>query len=110
LTPINLYQCFESLDELLPKDFMEEIINGPENKLILHHHTLGRQIRNKWGLWTKSELYKYFNGLGIHHPDDMSSIILTSYWRVKNKKPINLDEQIKFHLDWWKNTIETDGI
>jgi len=46
------------------------------------------------GLWTKSDLRKFFEEKGIFHPDDMSGIILTSYHRRLNGKHIALSDQI----------------
>lgn len=44
----------------------------------------------------------WFNQVGIYHPDDMSGIILDSFWRKLNNKPIGLDEQIKYYQDYWR--------
>lgn len=67
------------------------------------HHGFGTGLRNDWGLWTGSELSKWFNKKGIYHPDDMTSIILTSIHRVFNNKEINLRCQIKKCRDYWDN-------
>jgi len=67
----------------------------------LYHMSMGLWMRNNWGLWKGSRLAKWFNAQGIIHPDDMSGIILTSFWRHLNNKPIGLDEQVKFYQDWW---------
>jgi hypothetical protein len=56
---------------------------------------MGLTIRNCWGLWGHSRLAKYFNELGIDHPDDMSGIILTSLWRELNHLPMDLAGQIQ---------------
>lgn len=40
---------------------------------ILFHDSVGRWMRNTWGLWDDdSELRKFFNSIGIFHADDMS--------------------------------------
>jgi hypothetical protein len=49
-------------------------------------------------------LAKWFNRHGIVHPDDMSGIILTSYWRRLNGKPIALASQVKYFQDYWKES------
>jgi len=36
---------------------------------------------NTLGLVERKELVDYFNSIGTYHPDDMSGIILTSYYR-----------------------------
>lgn len=58
------------------------------------HHTVGQWIRNEWGLWTQSKLKDYFVQMGLTHPDDMSSVIITSYHRHLNGKPLHIEEQV----------------
>ena len=57
------------------------------------HHGLGMWIRNNWGLWRNSKLKRYFLDRGILHPDEMSSIILSSYHRYLNNNQTGLDGQ-----------------
>jgi hypothetical protein len=91
--------AFSSIKE--EKD--EPIING-------YYFSLGMYLRNNWGLWKgENKLVKYFNNLGIYHPDDMSSIIITSFHRHLNKKDIKLEEQIKYYQDFWKKVGYKDG-
>lgn len=59
-------------------------------------------MRNNWGLWSGSRLAKYFNEMGIFHPDDMSGIILTSFHRHLNGKDLQLDQQIKYYQEYWE--------
>ncbi len=69
------------------------------------HFSLGRWMRNSWGLWSgDSDLAKFFHSLGIKHADDMSGIILTSAHRALNNKDIKLDEQVQFYKKYWKKT------
>jgi len=63
-------------------------------------------LRNNWQLWGGSRLSKYFNNLGIFHPDDMSGIILDSYHRYLTDKEIKLEEQINFYQEYWRNANE----
>jgi hypothetical protein len=59
-------------------------------------------IRNGWELWKgKNQISRFFKSKGISHPDDMSSIILTSFHRELNNKPIDLDEQIGVYKEYW---------
>jgi hypothetical protein len=66
------------------------------------HHGVGTHIRNEWGLWHGSVLAKWFNARGIYHPDDMSGIIIDTFWRTVNDKPIELEAQIKHCQDFWE--------
>jgi hypothetical protein len=72
------------------------------------HFGFGMWIRNNWCLWGGSRLSKYFNDLGIFHPDDMSSIILTSYHRYLNGEEIRLQEQIDHIKAYWLEMQEPE--
>ena len=63
--------------------------------------TRGRCLRNAWGLWGGSPLAKFFNTRGVHHPDDMSGIIMTSLWRRLHGAPIKLEEQAAAAKRYW---------
>jgi len=100
--PKDLDDCFTELDKKLSKEDIEKIKGGSEQQTIgLYHFGLGRWMRNNWGLWGGSRLSKWFKEKGVWHPDHMSSIILTSFWRHLNNKPIMLDEQIRHYQDFW---------
>ena len=101
MIPANLEECFVTLSKELNVLQIGLIKTLPESKMISLHRTLGLKIRNDWGLWTNSKLKNYFNEVGITHPDDMSSIIITSFWRRLNNLPINFDEQVQFYKDEW---------
>lgn len=99
--PKDISQCLISLDHLLSKEDREQARKDPEFAL-MYHHSLGRQLRNDWGLWRGSKLKIYFQKLGIDHADDMSGIILTSYHRWLNNRTIELNKQIKEYQDYWE--------
>ncbi len=100
--PKNLDDCFVQLEKILQPADLEKMKVGSEKDMILYHRSLGLWMRNNWGLWSGSRLKQYFNELGIHHPDDMSGIILDSFWRHLHGQPIRLEEQIKSYQDYWK--------
>jgi hypothetical protein len=83
--PKDLNDCFTELTRILPAAEIEKLRNIPESELIDYHLGLGMWIRNNWGLWGGSRLSRWFNAQGIYHPDDMSGIILTSFWRYLNE-------------------------
>lgn len=107
--PKNLEECFEELinNILFDEDYCA-IKSEEEEDLCLYHHSLGRYLRNEWGLWHGSRLAKWFNDKGINHADDMSAIILTSFWREINSELIRLDEQIKEYQLYWEE-VEKNG-
>ena len=67
------------------------------------HFSTGTWIRNNWGLWSGSALSQYFNSLGIHHPDDMSSVVLTCYYRHLKQQNFELEKQLKYYQDYCGN-------
>jgi hypothetical protein len=98
----TLEECFAELDNLLSDEDKKYIQNSDSEKIMIDfHHSLGQHLRNSWDLWKESPLSNYFNKLGIDHPDDMSGIILDSYWRMKHNEPIALNAQIQHYKDYW---------
>lgn len=101
--PKDLQDAFRELDRILAADVREEMRAGSEDDMIGYHHGLGLWIRNEWGLWADSRLAKYFEGSGIRHPDDMSGIILVSYWRHVHGVDLRLDEQVAWYVAYWES-------
>lgn len=102
MIPTNLEECFKELHKIAFDKDLAEIKSRPENDMIEFHHTLGRRIRNEWGLWSGGPLQDYFKGLGLWHADDMSGVILTSFYRHLNNLPLDIEGQVKYYLDYWK--------
>lgn len=75
--PINLYDSYRVLDELFGDSLKAEIRNSSE--MINFHFSIGIWLRNHWGLWNCSRLYKFFKENNIRHPDDMSYVIMEGY-------------------------------
>lgn len=123
--------CNKYVDDYIPKDLNDAIHCldcrwSEENKKSFKekdedsaatelHHGTGTALRNGWGLWKgKNKLYRFFKAKGVFHPDDISSIIITSFHRFLNGQPLNLDAQISFYIDYWeksrKKAAEEDEI
>ncbi len=104
--PRNLEEAFIELKKMLRPDLLKEMKEGSEQDMVQYHMGLGLWMRNNWSLWAGSRLGKYFNGIGISHPDDMSGIILDSFWRHLNAKPIRLEEQVAYYQRFWRVNAE----
>jgi hypothetical protein len=103
IIPKDLEECIKFLKEKILKEELEEIKNMTEDEFIgTYHHGFGTSLRNSWGLWQDSILVRYFNKMGIQHPDDMSGIIMKSFHRTLNKKPTKLREQVEYYKNYWK--------
>lgn len=77
--------------------------NLPDSNLAMINHSTGMWARNAYGLWTRTCLVEYFWSKGIFHPDDMSAIMLTTYHRYLNGKPLELEKQIAMYQQFWKD-------
>ena len=83
----SIKEAIDILDNMLDKNkkderlYIQSMIN--ENDMTVYHQTVGRDIRNQWGLWEekpnklKEELKNFGCGL---HPDDMSMFILKIFY------------------------------
>ncbi len=101
--PKDLEDCFKQIDSFWDDSTKVEVKQWKEDELSSRAHLgFGMWMRNNWQLWGGSRLSKYFNDLGIYHPDDMSGIILDSYHRYLTGNDIKLEEQIKYYQDYWK--------
>lgn len=107
--PKDLDDCFKQINSFWNDSTKTKVKNWKEDEFTGKVHlSFGMWMRNNWQLWGGSRLSKYFSDLGIHHPDDMSGIILDSYHRYLNKTDIKLDEQVKYYQDYWENSKKAE--
>lgn len=84
--PATPKDAIQVLDIIIPEED-KEYLRTEENAAIKIHHSLGRWIRNNWGLWgDESPLKNYFLQHGINHPDDMSNDIIETYIKYLKTK------------------------
>lgn len=85
--PETLDAAIEALDKLLGDEDRDHILRAedPGKAVVRMHHSLGRHIRNEWGLWQGSALAQFMRARGTSHPDDMSHEIIMEW--VKSKMP-----------------------
>lgn len=88
-------------DELAKIDSMET-----ETEMIEYHFSLGMSMRNTWGLWGYSPLAQHMNKLGFHHADDISSVILETFWCKRHKKDFRLKERAAAYDTYWKASAQ----
>ncbi len=99
--PGNLEEAWAALEKNLTIEDRQKLKTISEDELIGMNFFGSMGIRNDWGLWRGSRLAKYFNDLGIYHPDDMSQIILQTFLCHINNQPIRLDERIAYFKEFW---------
>ncbi|WP_460484376.1 DUF6794 domain-containing protein [Capnocytophaga sp. HP1101] len=94
--PKTLTDCLQFLDHQLKKQDKEHIKTLTEEQFFMESHfSLGMTIRNEWIRAGDGELVSFFLDKGVRHPDDMSAIILTSYYRHLLGKNIDLEGQLE---------------
>jgi hypothetical protein len=100
--PKNLDDALAYLD-CVWKD-KDEFKNKSEKDAVADAHFAGGQwIRNSWELSDgKNSLYKQFKSLGVTFPEDISTIILTSFHIRLNHKDVNLNGQILEYKEYKK--------
>ena len=102
--PKTLQLSFEYLEDNWSAEGVQIFKDSSERKAtISQHFGMGLFLRNTWirNHDQSEQIQKYFDGLGIYHPDDISSIILTSYHRHLNNKPLKLEQQADFYKRFW---------
>lgn len=105
--PKTLDEAILQLEKIHDDTTKQKILAMTEQEFMGNSHFgLGMWLRNNWGLWKGGELAKHFNSIGIYHPDDMSGIILTSYYRHLHGQDRALEKQIEFYQDYWKASTE----
>jgi hypothetical protein len=99
--PNTLDEAFASLDRSLKPDERLAFMQRPEREAVmLAHFAVGLYIRNQWLRSGKSSLTNLLLAKGAQSFDDMSAMILTSYWRHLHGKPIQLEEQGACYRRW----------
>ena len=106
--PVNLEDALNYLDCVVSDSLKTEFKNRTKSELVRYG---GMGMRNGWGFWKgKNKISKYFHGLGIYHPDDMSAIITESFHRKLNNEPILLNEQIEYYVTYWEEDMRSEKI
>ena len=96
--PKNLTECIQMLDHILKKEDKEKAKTLTESEFLIEtYFGTGMGIRNEWIRSGNPELVKFFSDEGVKHPDDMSAMILTSYYRYLLGKEIDFEGQISAH-------------
>lgn len=99
-TPKTLEEAFAEFDkDLIPANRQRFKRAGQSDicKFGGGSYTTDRMMADVYCKWNFAPLYKFFLARGITDPRDVDSILLDSYWRHLNDKPIDLDTQISRH-------------
>lgn len=110
LTPLD--KLHQELEQELDPKVLAQIDEYPTKEdMVRLHHSIGMYIRNSDGLWSRdSEIYRYLYDLGLRHPDDMSSVILQSFWCKRHGQEYDLAAAVEFYIQYWIDVAAKDKI
>jgi hypothetical protein len=94
LWPNTLEDAHERLNKVMKPDQIKVFRTKPFQELWFYHRSLGMWIRNFMGLWQDGPIMKVFADAGMRHPDDVSSIIIRTYWKKLNGRAFTLEGEI----------------
>ncbi len=90
--PKDHLEAVKELKEMSPEEALAKFRTQSEEMVIKKlHFGLGRWIRYNWNFYEGSRLAEHIKGLGISHPDDMSTLLMTLLHRDLNGNPANLE-------------------
>ena len=92
--PQTLTAAHDVLAHLLAPALLAEFRAAGEGEVATYNRTIGIWLRNSWGLWNGSPLRDHLRGLGLQHPDDMSELILVTFWRHLNDRPLRTEDEV----------------
>lgn len=101
--PRDLDDAHACLLTSLPNEALDRIRAAPsEDSMRQDHMGLGAAVRNGWGLWRGSRLATHLKGLGFHHPDDMSGVVLATFWCRLHGRPFRLEARARHAREHWE--------
>jgi hypothetical protein len=107
--PKTLAEAHVALERILPPGELAKIDSMRSEKgMIEYHMGLGMWMRNHWGLWGGGSLAKHMEKLGFNHPDDMSGVILETFWCKRHGKDFRLKQRAAESARYWKAAQKAD--
>ncbi len=118
-SPSNLDQAIEIIKKNTNEKDIDYIKSLTEDECsALAHMSFARGLRNNWYLWWSKKLAKdykeknypqekptivsFFHDLGIYHADDMSGIIVSSFYRDLQGAERDLAGQVQHYIQFWE--------
>ncbi len=94
--PEDMGEAFLQLDKLIDSSSKAKFKAAQEEEAVRKlHFSFGRWMIYNWQFYDGSRLSHSLKQLGIHHPDDMANVLIRTYHRYLNKKPLNIKEQVE---------------
>jgi hypothetical protein len=101
--PTTLEDAVEILVSYLEQNDLEYIDNSKcEDVSAELHHSMGRFLRNNWGLWGTNEFTTHMRSLGIFHADDISATVIEALWHHRHDKVFDIEAKKAEYEAHWK--------
>ena len=102
VVPSTLAEAHALLEEQLAEEELRTIdAMKSEEEMIEYHFGAGMGMRNSWSLWGDSPLAKHLRELGFTHADDMSAVILETFWCKRHNKELRIKERAEYYKAYW---------
>jgi len=93
--PYDLEDAFSELSRLSAPAGLAEFKSSPEDSIRRKlHFGLGRWILINWGLEEGSRISDYMKKHGVALPDDMVEVIIITWHRQLNGRPLKFNEEV----------------
>jgi len=93
--PFDLEDAFSELVRLSDPKGLAEFKSAPEDSVRRKlHFGLGRWILMNWGFEEGSRMSHYMKGRGVSLPDDMVEVIIITWHRQLNGKPLRFEDEV----------------
>jgi len=92
--PRDLDDAFSELDRLSDPAGITNFKNAPESSIVQSHFGLGQWVLMNWGLDDGSRISHYLKLKGISVPEDMARVIVLTYHRHLNGRPLMLEKEV----------------
>jgi hypothetical protein len=94
--PVDLESAVWSMAQHMTAEGEEYIRAAPDCQSALSHMGQGMHLRNTWKLWEPTTpLHAWFVERGVHHPDDMSSMVLNAFYARVMNLTFDFDARVK---------------
>lgn len=93
--PKDHIEALTELKEMSPEESLAKFRSHSEEMVVKKlHFGLGRWIRYNWNFYEGSRLGQHLKGMGVSHPDDMSTFLMMLLHRDLNGTPADEKEII----------------
>lgn len=91
--PKDLQQAHDILSLRMDPSLIAVFRSSTQQEVVAYNTSVGRWIRNSWGLWNGGPFRDYMRRLGLRHPDDMSELVLVTFSRDLRGAPLGVEKE-----------------